>query len=215
MTGRHPGEAEVRAALIGQAIAANPGARIVTELGLAGRCRVDLAVIAPALLAGFEIKTGNDRLTRLAGQVEAYSGTLDLCCLVAHGNHLDRAVPMLPPWWGVYAVDDGYPPLISAVRGPEPNPAPDPAALAALLWRDEAATLAAKLRGYPPHTLNRATRSRLQALLADIPYPELRAEVCTVLAGRQSYRWAMRLPGLDDADPLLAAVLADEADSGR
>jgi hypothetical protein len=112
--------------------------RFVDELGLYGEVRVDVAVINGAL-SGFELKSARDNLRRLPKQVDIYSKVLDFSTLVVAENHLEAAIRLLRPSWGVVVVhqhSDEF--LLDRVREATPNPDIDPKVLAMLLWRDEA-----------------------------------------------------------------------------
>jgi len=69
---------------------------IINELVLAehGR-RADIA-LANGKLHAFEIKSDADTLSRLDGQIDAYTRCFDKVTLVATDKHLDQALPFLP-----------------------------------------------------------------------------------------------------------------------
>lgn len=117
----------------------DPTTLIRHELGLcAGSRRVDVAVLNGEM-AGYEIKSDEDTLVRLAGQAHAYSLVLDRAILVTTTRHKDKVTGCLPNWWGVMtaSVADGAISL-EVEREPERNDALDPFAVAQLLWREEA-----------------------------------------------------------------------------
>lgn len=97
--------------------------------------RADVAVIGTAM-EGFEIKTERDSLKRLPRQAEAYARVFDRCHVVLAHRHVDRALEILAPWWGVRVVNEGL--TFSELRPAEPNGSVDPDTLVRLLWRDEA-----------------------------------------------------------------------------
>jgi hypothetical protein len=118
-----------------------PDTLIRHEFGIcAGSRRVDVAVLNGEI-AGYEIKSDEDTLARLAGQVEAYGRVFDRAVLVTTARHLDKAVSQLPDWWGVMtARPDGTGIAIQWDRHCTTNTSLDPFALAQLLWREEALT---------------------------------------------------------------------------
>ncbi len=73
--------------------------RFIDELDLCGQVRVDVAVLN-GTLAGYELKSAHDTLQRLPVQVDVYSKVLDMATVVLAERHLQRALPMLPAWWG-------------------------------------------------------------------------------------------------------------------
>lgn len=136
------------------------------ELGLClGETRVDVAVIN-GRLEGYEIKSARDRLDRLEQQAELYGRVLDVAVLVAAERHVERALPRLPVWWGVWCASadaDGV--RLSEVRSAGTNPGTDRFSVAQLLWREEALE-ELQARG-AARGLARATRWRLWEALAD------------------------------------------------
>ena len=49
----------------------------------------------------FEIKSNENTLRRLPGQIEIYSRTLETVTLVVGNKHLEQALKVIPKWWGV------------------------------------------------------------------------------------------------------------------
>lgn len=113
--------------------------RIVEEMGIwNGAVRVDLAVINGEM-AGYEIKSERDTLTRLPSQAALYNAVFDRVHLVAAEKHLDHARREIPRWWGIIAAKSaGQLVTLKTVRAGRTNPAVDPLQLARLLWREEA-----------------------------------------------------------------------------
>lgn len=139
-------DSDVRSALLRTVFAehvANPNTLVVQEMGLArGACRVDVCVIN-GHLHGYEIKSDVDTLRRLPLQQQFYSDVLDKATLVVGQRHLQHAMEVLPPWWGVRAVSRGARNAVrmELVRPAKLNPAVSKTAVAALLWRDEISAL--------------------------------------------------------------------------
>lgn len=159
----------------------------VDELDLCGRVRVDVAVVNGAL-SGFELKSASDSLRRLPTQVDLYSQVLDYATLVVAPNHEDRALTLIPDWWGhttAHWVDDRV--QLEVVVKPQRNPEPVPASIAMLLWRDEA------LDELSERELDRGLRSRprrelCEALAAELELEDLRECVRTRLKAREGWR---------------------------
>ncbi|OON29041.1 sce7726 family protein [Micromonospora sp. Rc5] len=164
-----------------------PGTQIRHELGLcAGRTRVDVAVIN-GHISGFEIKSDQDRLTRLEAQAELYSRVLDRAALVTTERYLDQATEIVPSWWGVLLALPGKRTVrLRTVRRGTCNPSPNPFSVAQLLWRDEAMRL---LRERGNHRgLSRAPRWFVWERLAEtLELRELQAEVRRVLRTREDW----------------------------
>lgn len=123
--------------------------------------RADVAMIG-ARIEGFEIKTERDTLKRLPRQAEAYMRLFDRCHAVLAHRHVENAIKILPPWWGVLVIpSDGGPNLVRAREG-DANQRVDPETLVRLLWRDEAYSA---LCGFGVSPDPRAGRLRLWELL--------------------------------------------------
>lgn len=113
--------------------------RIVQEMGVwSGSVRIDIAVINGEL-AGYELKSDRDTLTRLPAQADLYSRVFDRVVLVVGRRHAEKAQHQIPEWWGVTVAKecDGAVSL-EAAREAQLNPARDPYLIAQLLWKEEA-----------------------------------------------------------------------------
>jgi hypothetical protein len=152
-----------------------------------GETRVDLAAINGQIL-GCEIKSARDNFGRLASQVRTYSKVLDLAIIVVEGRAAAaRVEDLVPVWWGIWrAMETPRGAALEIIRCSELNPAPDPLAVAQLLWRDEAFGLAE--RAGLSRGLRKATRWRLwETLAANIPLSALQQEVREVIKARQEW----------------------------
>ncbi|HEY9789937.1 MAG TPA: sce7726 family protein [Candidatus Obscuribacterales bacterium] len=186
------GEQDVREALhdtvITQLYYADPVTRVIDEFVVeAGRHRVDVAAINGEMHA-FEIKSANDTLDRLCEQQESYNKVFDRITLVVDERHVDEAVKLVQPWWGLTSVTrrDGKPVLDEIWRA-RPNFKQDAYALAQLLWREEA------LRILEMHRLavgmHRQTRKRMwQKLAREMPLQKLKTVVRQTLKYRKDWR---------------------------
>ncbi|MBW2623773.1 MAG: sce7726 family protein, partial [Deltaproteobacteria bacterium] len=135
-------DSDIRAVLLtnfGQEYGNDPNTMIVEELGLCqGEARVDVAVINGSI-HGFEIKSDQDTLKRLPGQMNIYNRSLDFVTLVVGGRHLTKSLEIIPKWWGVICVQQRNKKLImDDIRPHKANPSPDPEAIVQLIWRNEA-----------------------------------------------------------------------------
>jgi hypothetical protein len=136
-------EADVRDALVErlrrQHVNEQQQTRIVHELSLCqAEARIDLAVVN-CRLTGWEIKTAADTLGRLPLQQPVYSRVFDRVWLAADARHVDGALGLIPPWWGVVRVGERRGVCtLTQVRPSRLNPGVDLASLVRLLWRDEA-----------------------------------------------------------------------------
>jgi hypothetical protein len=160
--------------------------RVVDEMGLKhGARRADVAVIGPQIMQGYEIKSDEDRLARLPAQVAAYSAVFDKATIVVTERHLQKAVGMVPRWWGVLFCR-GTDPILE-LRPARPNPGGDPLSVAQLLWKTEVSELL-RQRGEPPKVL-RSVRALQYQRLVDLTEPEeLGRLVRTQLMARERWR---------------------------
>ena len=71
---------------------------------IGGRYRADL--VDPFEMHCFEIKSDRDSLKRLFGQGSAYSRVFSKITLVLSPRHLNKALSMIPDWWGVLIISD-------------------------------------------------------------------------------------------------------------
>jgi len=167
----------------------DPETSIVEELGLRhGAIRVDLAVVN-GILHGYELKSDHDTLYRLPRQCETYGAIFDRVTLVVGRRLAKRAVEMVPEWWGVELAESDARGQVQFTkqRHPLENPAPDPLAIAKLLWRDEALSLLIEL-GQARGVFSKP-RSHVYARLADVSDIEfLRYRVRDRLRNRAGWR---------------------------
>ena len=117
-----------------------PNVLILEEVGIRhGAARVDF-LVANGLLHGFELKSDKDTLRRLENQIPIYSSVLDRVTLIVGYRLADKALAMIPDWWGVKLASQGNRGAIQFcdARTPKNNPDVQKEALAKLLWQEEA-----------------------------------------------------------------------------
>jgi len=168
-------------------------ALVVDELGLRhGKCRADIAVVN-GFLSGYEIKSDDDSLFRLADQVKVYSAVFDCASVITCARHAKAVESCLPKWWGIVI---GHPcrdrnVTFEVMRHGVLNRHVDPFSLAQLLWSDEAASILAKL-GEAPKTLRQRRAVLYERLIELVSLAELRRLVTRHLKSRQN--WRLRVP---------------------
>jgi hypothetical protein len=117
-----------------------PSALVLEEVGIRhGAARVDFLVVN-GLLHGFELKSDRDNLSRLENQIQIFSSTLDRVTLVVGYRLVDKALRMVPEWWGVKLANLGKRGAIHFrdARTPKNNPCVEKEAVVKLLWQDQA-----------------------------------------------------------------------------
>jgi hypothetical protein len=152
-----------------------------------GSTRIDIAAIN-GRITGCEIKSARDNFGRLPSQVRLYSAVLDTALLVVEGEAAaSRALGLVPDWWGIWsAIDRSRGAVLDVVRSPGDNPAPEPLAIAQLLWRDEAFEVLDR-RGLSAG-LRKANRWRLwEAMAEHLPLATLQREVREAIKARPEW----------------------------
>lgn len=166
-----------------------PDTLVIDELGLAhAKSRIDVAVIN-GCIHGYEIKSGNDTLDRLAIQIDVYRQTLQKLTIVAAPKHVVGIMEQAPAWCGVIAAEQGPRGGISfhMVRGASSNPDINPVMLAHLLWRDEVIGLL-RQAGYAPKELRRPRRQLYEMLCEAMTLREITASIRSFMAQRRAWR---------------------------
>jgi hypothetical protein len=140
-------------------------------------------------LIGIEIKGPKDDVTRLPGQVKAYSQCFDQVVLVTHENLASKAINLVPDWWGIVVGDHKNRCLrYRFMRRPEANPRLNLEMRLALLWRDEIYALLFSLTGTTAKP--RATKKAMRAeLISRIAPPLLKNASLQKLRERADWRW--------------------------
>lgn len=172
---------------------------VLDELGLRhGTCRVDIAVVN-GYLHGYEIKSDSDNLDRLPSQVAVYGAVLDRATLVVGERHLEKAMPLVPDWWGIKVATAGPRGGITfeTAQPFQQNSAIDPLALAELLWRPEVVEIL-KDRGTPAELLRKPRAVLYQHLAVTVELGELRDLIRQRLKARA--RWRGHRPLSSGAD---------------
>lgn len=161
--------------------------RVVEEMGIwAHSVRIDVAVINGEL-HGFELKSAKDTLERLPYQAELYSKVFDRVTLVVADRHAEKALPLIPDWWGVSEARNGDCGVsLRARRETSMNPILCPLHVARLLWKPEAILVMERhglAKGFKSKPVDTIARRLAEAL----PIEVLRHSVRSALKGRQTW----------------------------
>jgi len=161
--------------------------RIVQEMGVwAGTVRVDVAVLNGEM-SGYELKSDSDSLARLPLQADLYSRVFDRMTLVVGSKHLDKAVTLIPSWWGIIrATGSKNGVKLKRVRASRRNANHEPYVVAELLRKDEAVAI---LEQYGLSAGWRSKRVKLihERLAREIPVRELSKRVLCALKNRRDW----------------------------
>jgi hypothetical protein len=162
---------------------------VLHELGLRhGAARVDVAVVNGSL-HGYEIKSDSDTLERLPAQIETYGLVLDKATLVVGERHAEKAIALLPSWWGIKIASQGPRGGISLrdEKRVRMNPSIDPLAVAELLWSNEVRDILREL-GFIEKELRKPRAHLYRELAAAMDVNELRDMTRSVLKRREKWR---------------------------
>lgn len=166
-----------------------PETIVIDELGLNhGARRIDIAVIN-GHIRGIEIKAEADVLDRLPHQAAAYGEVVDRATLIAAPRHIEKAVSLLPDWWGVIVADRGATQGLRfrVLRPERANREVNPLMLTRLLWHPEAASILREL-GRPEKLLRHPREILYQELVAALPRRILAVRVREALKVREAWR---------------------------
>src|SRR5437660_3724885 len=80
---------------------------VLNGMGLRhGEQRADIVVIN-GTMTGYEIKSDQDSLVRLAEQVDAYNRVFDHAAVVVGSRHSRSVMSAVPPFWGIFVCHAG------------------------------------------------------------------------------------------------------------
>ena len=167
----------------------SPHTLVLNELGLRhGKCRADIAIINGSLI-GYEIKSDEDSLERLAEQIKTYSAVFDRAAVITGTRHKDAVLSQLPKWWGVILCHQGRRGAVKfkTWRIARRNAHVDPIAVAQLLWRAEVVGILKDL-GEPPSTLRQRRSLLYERLAAVMGLAQLQHRVRECLKRRRNWR---------------------------
>jgi hypothetical protein len=201
------GDGQIRAALRGLLASKHeddPDTLILDELAIwGGEIRADLAVLN-GCMHGFEIKSDADTLKRLPRQVEAYNAVFERATLVVSPRHLDRAVTLIPGWWGIIAVESiGEGIELKPLRAEQVNPSPEADAIAAFLWRQEALTILESL-GLAAGVRTKSMSVLIQRIAQNLAARDIAPLVRQALRARGDWKAGARRKRYDETSQQLA-----------
>lgn len=111
---------------------------LINELDICGGANRADIVIVNGKLHGYEIKSPQDNLERLASQVSSYNEVFDTMTLVTCEKYFNQVKSIVPNWWGISCVDNTKKGLTLKIkRRPKINKNINSLQLAKLLWKDE------------------------------------------------------------------------------
>jgi len=186
-------EAEIKIALTHHLVAgmASDAYHFLEEVELnGGEIRADLVQVTD--MHCYEIKSATDSLKRLVGQGSRYARAFDQVTLVTAECHLKKAMPMLPPWWGVMVVPNEAGKAFKQLRKAKLNKRQEPNVLVTLLKRSEALLILEELgiiRGFKSKSLYIIQAKIAELLLLD----ELKEKVrkCLIERAKSSLNTAL------------------------
>ncbi|MFA1819557.1 sce7726 family protein [Virgibacillus oceani] len=167
----------------------DPSTIIVNELDVcSGSAIMDIAVIN-GKIHGFEIKSEFDTLERLQTQGKYYNKVFDTVTLVVSDKHIEKAIDLIPEWWGIYSVVTNQD-SIEVVRNPKLNESINVFSLSLMLWKPELICLLNE------HGITKGLKSKTRRELSKITTEsvnpsDIKSFVKSALKGRKP--WKARL----------------------
>lgn len=154
---------------------------IISELALnKWKFRADIVVVGKGVFSAFEIKTENDRLTRLPSQLNAYSLIFQQVYAVLASKHLAKASTMMDAHVGILElVEEKSKSRIVEIRPPRTLRRADLSSMLQLFPVTELRRLLRR-KGYDVNGLNRVEMERL----VGFPTAILRDELISFLENR-------------------------------
>lgn len=168
----------------------DPTTLVIEELGLNfGKNRIDIAVINGEI-HGYELKSDSDNLLRLPRQVEAYSAVMDKVTLVVGSTHADKAIKLIPEWWGVKIATQGNRGGITlkTERKTKRNNSIDSLELIKLVWKDEVLELLSQRMSVDWRIKKLRKQEIYQLVIDSFTNDELRNNVRAILKSRNDWR---------------------------
>lgn len=138
---------------------------IMQELHVCGSLAIADVVTLRDETHCYEIKGETDKVTRILEQGEHYNKAFRRITLVTTQNHLEKALSLSNPWWGIMLakLDSQGRVTITRVRKERVNPEFDPAIALYALWKDELLQL---LESPKPKDMRR-NRADLSTMIAE------------------------------------------------
>jgi hypothetical protein len=185
-----------------QARATAEGGLLIEEMEV-GAGRIDLALLTPARLVGYELKSDADSLARLSLQIDIYSLYFDEVTLVTGPRWVGNALMATPRFWGVTAVCETAGAVqVRRFRQAQRNPKANTAHILELLWRYELDEVAKQAL---PGVSVRRTKRLLLTMLLQNEVTDLALRQAVYKALLQRYSAKLRATALH-RDALSSAV---------
>lgn len=97
---------DIRSVLIPYLKDAHENGKIINEWGTMGDVIMDIAIVEPGAITGFEIKSDRDTLSRLSNQVKYYDYICDICYVVVGDKFISKIADNIPSHWGIIYVSE-------------------------------------------------------------------------------------------------------------
>ncbi len=182
-------ELEIRSAVHDAVVRGGPRHGLVIDEFVVGeRGRIDIAVIGDHL-AGYELKSDLDTLSRLPRQMDVFGDVFHFCTLVVTSRHLPRARQILRRGWGLAVVDRGVDDTLQyrQIRQAKAIKTVRKLSLVELLWRDETLRALDAL-GLADGYRTKAKHILWERLATSVELDDLRNIVTAALTARQGWR---------------------------
>lgn len=149
--------------------------------------RIDIAVIN-GKIHGFEIKSEQDTLDRLKGQMESYNKVFDTMTIITCENHIEKVKEIVPNWWGIYcAVKSKNSLSLKRQRQAKLNREVNLFALTQLLWKEELLSLL-EMHGITKGIKSKSKEELRQIVVSNVKEDVLKNYVQDKLKHREKWR---------------------------
>jgi hypothetical protein len=135
-------------------------------------------------LAGYEIKSDADSLSRLPRQTRAFSTVFDRMFVVTTERHIDAVKAKVPKWWSVLLLSSSVndPPFVTVQAG-SANPSLDTEALLHILTRAECMSVL-ESHGLADGSRSKSRREIVQRIMSGFTPGRIKVAVRTALKER-------------------------------
>ena len=160
---------------------------IVDEFELcSGLSRIDVAVIN-GVIHGYEIKSEEDTLKRLANQINYYNKSLEKISVITNRSHLKQIRERVPRWWGLLLINDtDKRKKVTEIRKAKNNPILESQSMLHILWKDELIFIINKYKLKVSRHINK--RKMRESVAKELDITILSYEILSALKSRQNWR---------------------------
>ena len=138
-----------------------PKSKLLSEVRINnGLAIADLVSIGIKTSHCYEIKSDRDKISRALAQAKYYDIVFNKISLITTHNHYEKAVDILPSYWGIIIVSNTFKNKVRYFRKASISPHFSKENALCTLWRDELIKILL-IKNVTEKSINRASRSKL------------------------------------------------------